>query len=179
MNNKRTKFTVYIIVVFLLLLASMVYRFKFYKSYASDKSTLPPELQGKTIVRLWMKKSIISPTRSYQIDKFNRENKDNIHIIFTEYKEDYYNAIRTTLASGHGPDMFEYGYSTLMKNNQIAGLDALNMDMNKIDKSNIIYYKDTPIGIKLMENNAKIIWNKDLFEKSGLNPNNLPKLGKN
>ena len=58
-----------------------------------------------------MKKSVISPTRSIKLKKFNKENKDNIHIIFTEYKENIIMQIRTTLASGHGPDIFEYGFS--------------------------------------------------------------------
>ncbi|GAA0718393.1 hypothetical protein GCM10008905_05200 [Clostridium malenominatum] len=172
MKNKKVIFYTGLVILFLL--ASSIYRIKFYKSYASDEATLPPELKDKTIVRLWAKKSVISPTRSYQIDKFNIENKDNIHIIFEEYKEDYYNALRTTLAAGHGADLFEYGYSTLMKNNQIADLNSLGMNLENIDKSNVVYYKDMALGIKLFENSGKLIWNKEIFKKAGIDPNKPP-----
>lgn len=171
---KNKKFIFYTGLVILFLIASSIYRIKFYKSYASDEAVLPPELKNKTIVRLWTKKSVISPTRTYQIDKFNSENKDNIHIIFEEYKEDYYNALRTTLAAGHGPDLFEYGYNTLMKNNQIVDLNSLGMDLNNIDSSNIVYYKDMALGVKLFENSGKFIWNKEIFSKAGLDPNKPP-----
>ncbi|MBU5485493.1 extracellular solute-binding protein [Clostridium sp. MSJ-11] len=171
---KNKKFLFYTGLVIILLVFSTIYRVKFYKSYSDDKAQLPPELKDKTIIRLWMKKSIISPTRSYQIEKFNNENKDNIHIIFSEYKEDYYNALRTTLASGYGPDIFEYGYTTLIKNNQIADLNSLGLDLKDVDKTSVISYKDMPIGVKLMENNAKLIWNKDLLKKAGLDPNKGP-----
>lgn len=120
-------------------------------------------------------KSTISPTRGYQIERYNKTNKDNIHVIFTEYKEDYYNLIRISLATDKGPDIFEYGFTSLLKNNQIATLDDIGFNHLLIDNSNIVHYMDKKIGVKLMETNAKIIWNKDIFKRVGLNPDNPPK----
>lgn len=175
MENRKSKCILYGIIVVILIFASSVYRIKFYKSYIGDKQSLPQELKDKTIVRLWMKKSVISPTRSYQIQKFNKENKNNVYIILEEYKEDYYNALKTTLATKkYAPDIFEYGFTDLMKNNEIADLNDIGFNTQSVDDSNIVRYKGIPLGVKLMETNSKMIWNKEIFKESGIDPNKPP-----
>ncbi|MBA5850903.1 extracellular solute-binding protein [Clostridium sp. cel8] len=176
MGSRKSKFILYSVLIVVIILTSIIYRMKFYKPYSDNNQNLPPELRNKTIVRLWMKKSIISPIRSYQIEKFNEENKDNIYIIFTEYKEDYYNALRTTLATKkYAPDIFEYGYTDLMKNDQVASLKDIGFNTKSVDSSNIVTYKNMFLGVKLMETNAKMIWNKEIFKEAGLDPNKPPK----
>lgn len=175
MKGRKLRIIIYSLMVVLLLFISAIYRCEFYKSYSSDKK-ISLKLKNKTIVRLWLKKSNISPARKYQIEKFNKNNKDNIYIILTEYKEDYYNAIRTTLASGEdAPDIFQYGFTTLTLNDQIASLDSINFDKNKIDNSTIVKYKDMPLGVKLTDTNVKMVWNKELFKKAGIDPEKPPK----
>lgn len=175
MSTKKSRCIAYSLIVILLICISIIYRFEFYKSYSDNNKYLPENLKNKIIVRLWMKDSVLSPTRGYQIEKFNKENKDNIYIMFSEYKEDYYNAIRTTFASEKGaPDIFEYGYTGLMRNKQVASLNDIGFDTSNIDKSTIVKYKNMPLGVKLTETNAKMIWNKEILKESGLDPNKPP-----
>lgn len=176
MKGRKLRVILYTSIIVLLIGASVFYRFYYYVNY-SAKENLPVDAKGKTIVRLWIKQSIISPTRSYQIIKFNKENKDNIYVMLTEYKEeDYENALRTVLASGNdAPDIFEYGYTDLMKYNQVASLNDVGLDYSSIDDSNIVKYKNMPLGIKLTETDVKMLWNKDLFKRAGLDPENPPK----
>lgn len=175
MKGSKLRIIVYSLIIILVLFISFIYRAEFYKSYSSYKKVSLP-LKNKTIVRLWLKKSDVSPARKFQIEKFNKNNKDNIYIILTQYKQDYDNAIRTTLASGlNAPDIFQYGFKTLMQNNQIVSLDGINFDKSKVDNSNIVKYEDMPIGVKLTDTNVKMVWNKELFKEAGLDPEKPPK----
>lgn len=175
MKNKKLSIITYSLIIIIVICLSIVYRVKFYKDYDYNYKTELNQ-KNKIVVNLWIKKSDISTLRKYQIEKFNESNKDNIYIILKQYGKDYYNALRTTLASGNqSPDIFQYGFNTLIKNKKIASLNDINFDKSKVDASSIIKYENTPLGVKLTDTNVKMIWNKEIFKNAGLNPDNPPK----
>ncbi|CDF57740.1 ABC transporter substrate-binding protein [Thermobrachium celere] len=172
MNKNKKKLFIYSILTIFLLIVSLFYKINLKKI---DELKVEEDLKEKVIIRLWMKSSIITPTRGYQIEKFNKTNSDNIYIVYNDYKEDYYNLLRVALATDKGPDIFEYGFTSLIKNNQIATLDDIGFDYSNIDNSSVVRYMDKNIGVKLTETNVKLIWNKDIFKKAGINPDQPPK----
>ena len=167
------KFKVYIILVLVFLGMACAYKFKL----VSDARTMEEnnENKGKNIVSLWLKDSSQSDTRRDQIERYNEENKDNIFIDLKVEGKSYNNLLKTALATSDKPDIFEYGYSDLYKYDKIMDMKQFGLDIDKIGKENFIYYKEKPMGVKILGNNVKLIWNKEMLKGAGIDPESQPK----
>lgn len=131
--------------------------------------------EGKTIVRVWSNDLNTIPARRYQVKNYNRLNKDNIYIDFGGIGNDYDNLLSLTLSSKNWPDIFEYSSIAQIKTNNIIDLNSAGINLSNIDKDSLVYFNGKPIGTRINEQNVKLVWNKEIFKKAGLNPDISPK----
>ncbi|GAA0747878.1 ABC transporter substrate-binding protein [Clostridium oceanicum] len=171
--NKKHKNLYFIAISFIcviLIVVSILYKLNLSKEKNNNQDYA--FLKGKTIVRLWLPKDRVSNTREYQVKKFNDSHKD-LYIMLSLYdSRDYDNMLRTALAAEKGPDIMMYGFFELIKDNYIKKLNHMNLDNIKSDA--FVYFNGNPVGVRLNEENVKLIWNKDIFKKAGLDPNKPP-----
>lgn len=92
------------------------------------------------MVTLWLRNKGDYEVRKYEIDKFNKENKDDIYVDLKVYANDYFNLLRMSLATDTKPDIFQYGYYELVKDNTVMNLNELNLNKNSINDNNILYF---------------------------------------
>lgn len=174
MKNLFKGYFKYLILGVLIIILSLIVRSNINKK-ERESSIIPEHLKGKQIVSFWMRDYIDSEARRYQVENYNRKNKD-IYLDFKNYGSDYYNLLKTMITSKNKPDIFQYGYFEAIKDDQIMNLEDLDPDYIKdFGKDNIFYFEDRPIGIKLYGNNVKFIWNKEIFKKAGLDSEKGPK----
>ena len=166
------KFKVYIILVLVFLGMAYAYKFKLVESARIIEET--DENKGKTIISVWLKDSAQADTRREQLERYNEENKDNIFIALNIEGKSYDNLLKTALATSDKPDIFEYGYSDLYRYDKMMDMKQFGLDMDKIGKENFIYYKKKPMGVKILGNNVKLIWNKDMLKGAGIDPESQP-----
>lgn len=129
---------------------------------------IEPQQVGKNVVNIWLKASQITTIIRYQVNNFNDDNKDNIYINLNVYDKDYDNLLTTAMASGKGPDIFQYTNYDIVKNNYALDLRKLHIDDKIIGKEDYIYYNDIPIGSKFTDNKAMLIINKNIFDKNNI-----------
>lgn len=173
MKVKSRKYvSIFFILIFIFL--SVVYRCYLYKQGNNDE-TAKKTKSGKTIVEVCLKDDADTYTRKFQIAKYNKENKDNINIVYTTYGEDYSNILKTNLANTNTIDIMQYGYPDLLRSNQVMTLDKLGINYKKYNEDNVFYYNGKRLGMKVSGNSVKLIWNKDILKKAGLNPDDTPK----
>ncbi|MBD8048018.1 MAG: extracellular solute-binding protein [Clostridium argentinense] len=174
MKSFLKKYNKYIIFTIIVLLGSFMYRI-FLDSSREEKVTIPKEMEGRKVVNFWMMTATDSQLRENQISKFNAS-QDEIYVKFQTFKDlDYINRLKISLYSDEGPDIFQYGYTELIKNDKIADLKDLNLNLNKIGEDKLFYYDKNPIGIKLSGSNVKLAWNKEIFKECGLDPEKPPR----
>lgn len=173
MRKFPLKFKVYIVLV--LVFIGMAYAYKFKLVEDARIMVENDENIGKTTVSVWLKDSAEAETRRNQIERYNDENKDNIFINLKIEGKSYDNLLKTALATSDKPDIFEYGYSDLYKYDKIMDMQKFGIDIDKIGKANFIYYKKKPMGVKILGNNVKLIWNKAMLKGAGIDPESQPK----
>lgn len=171
--NSKTKVRIYSIFIVVLLIASLVLRLTLTRIERS-KSAYPNLADGKSVVTLWLKESYYSENVKNIVDKYNLENNDNIYIDYHSYGADYFNLLRLAMMTSDGPDIFQFGFYDFLKNDELYTLNDLGIDYGKASDDNVFYYKGKPMGIKVAGNTVKFIWNKEMFEQAGLDPEKGP-----
>lgn len=173
MNNKK-RIRVYSILVVVLLLTSLILLATSIR-IQRNKSEYPELAEGKSIVSIWLKESYYSESIGSVVDKYNNENNDNIYIDYHTYAEDYFNLLRLAMMTKDKPDIFQFGFYDFLKKEELFTLNEIGIDYSKALDNNVFYYKGKPMGVKVAGNTVKFIWNKDMFEKAGLDPERGPR----
>ena len=148
----------YVIIVAIFLLFTIGY--KIYKWNNTDYI-------DKEVVNLVLPTSEMTNTLRELVDKFNLESKD-IHINYTNYELDYINIAITKLVNQREIDIFEYFDRFLVDKDQIANLDSLDIDYSKIDNGATVKLNNDVVGIKYGSSIPKMIINKDILKKAGI-----------
>ncbi|SHH39485.1 ABC transporter substrate-binding protein [Clostridium grantii] len=175
MKKTYIKNLVWFFIIAAVLMASAFYKIKLNnEKVSSEKDFEESVLNNKSIVRVWLPGDNTTSTRRYQIQKFN-QNHDDIYIMFNTYGNDYNNLLELSLAADKGPDIMAYTSLGLINKGQIMNLEKSGINLDNFDPENFIYFIDTPIGVRIFENNVKFIWNKEIFKKAGLNPERGPR----
>lgn len=173
MKKFQFKFKVYLLLVLVFLGMTYAYKFKLVEDAKAveENSTI----KGKTVISVWLKDSPETETRRYQLQRYNEENKDNIFIALRIEGQDYYNLLKTALATTDKPDIFEYGFYELYRYDRIMDMNQFGLDIDKIGKENFLYYQKKPMGVKILGNNVKLVWNKEILKGAGIDPESQPK----
>lgn len=162
----------YLKITIFLIIISFVYKIILFKN---TDNKLPKLAENKTVVTVFTRDSAYTDELKKDIDKFNLEN-NNIYIDYKTYDDDYSNILRLSLQSKSKPDIFQLGFYDVIEKDEIYTIEDINIDnyLHEIDKNQIFMYKGKNVGLKVSGATIKLLWNKDIFEKSGLNPNNPP-----
>ena len=166
--KNRTKIIFFSVIIVAIVTASVIYR-EYFKENLQDPK-LPKLSDGKKVVTVWVKDDIWAGMAKKDADKYNIENKDNIYIDFHYYSHDYYNLLRISILSKNNPDIYQFGFYDYLENEQIYGLNELGFDFSNINKNNIFYYNNDPMGVKVFGDNVKLVLNKDILKSCGINP---------
>jgi multiple sugar transport system substrate-binding protein len=173
MKNK-SKIKVFSLVVLALLVTSLIYRVTIF-NYHKNNTGLPDYAKDKKVVSVWVKESYYADELREKINNYNLNNTDNIYIDYTTVNWDYYNLLRLSLQTKDKPDIFQFGFYDLLKKDEIYNMDELGISLSDIPENNIFYYNGEEVGTKISGTNVKFAWNKEILEKSGLDPNVAPR----
>lgn len=164
-----------IIIVVLVIAVSAIYKTKFVNVSLGTNSNLPDFAKTRKVVSLWVKGNYFYDDIAEQIENYNIMNKDNIYIKSETYGGDYVNMLRMKLLTSNEPDIFDIGNYDIMKNDKLDKLNNIGVNMKSIPNNKKLSYKNNVVGINISGNVVKFAWNKDIFKKCGLNPENGPK----
>lgn len=170
------KIKIWICVLAAVLLLSMSFAYKAFIFKGEAAETKKPEYaKDRQVVSLWIKQSYYSDRVREYVEDYNLVNKDKIYIDLRVEGADYFNLLRLSVRNEETPDIFQYGFYDLLRKEKLKDLSTLDIDFNSIDKSRLFTYKSSPLGVNISGNNVKLVWNKEILRKSGLNPEVAPK----
>jgi len=170
---KNYRLYIWIVIVFLTL--STLVKIKVYSDNKELQAKRDEILKDKEIVTIWLKDDYDSETRKFQVREYNKYNKDNIYINLQIYDDDYINMLRTAVANNNKVDIFQYGFYQLFRYDRIMPMKDLGIDIDKIGKNNFLYYKKEPMGVKVLGNDVKFVWNKEILKGAGIDSGIQPK----
>lgn len=136
---------------------------------------------GKVELKMWVRASSADNNQSITMDEFN-EAQDKIHVTVECYGDNYEEVLKLASNSGEMPDVFEISGLSDVKPYIDAGLaqpinDYLTDEMKEEFNPSAFtkYNYDGQIyGIPHMTRFIRVYYNRDLFEKAGLNPDEFP-----
>ena len=146
-----------------------------------EKAAEETGTDGKVELTMWVRASSADNNQSITMDEFN-ESQDKIHVSVECYGDNYEEVLKLASNSGEMPDVFEISGLSDVKPYIDAGLaqpinDYLTDEMKEEFNPSAFtkYNYDGQIyGIPHMTRFIRVYYNRDLFEKAGLNPDEFP-----
>lgn len=169
---------IYILIIIIFIVLSGVLKFKQYSTDKEVDARRQEVLKDKEIVTVWLKEDYDTETRKFQIREYNNYNTDNVYIAMQVHKDDYINLLKTAVANNNQVDIFQYGSYELFRFNRLMSMTELGINIDKVGKDKFLYYEKEPMGVKVAGNNVKFVYNKEMLEGAGLDPNTQPKTWK-
>lgn len=177
MNKIIKNYGIYILIIIFIILSGTL-KFTQYSKDKEAEAKRQEVLKDKEIVTLWLKEDYDTETRKFQIREYNKYNTDNVYIVLQAYKNDYINLLKTAVANNNQADIFQYGFYELFRYDRLMSMSDLSIDVDKVGRENFLYYEKEPMGVKVSGNNLKFVYNKEILEGAGLDPNSQPKTWK-
>lgn len=137
-----------------------------------------------TEIRIWTKGS--GPDEGIQklIESFN-ESQSEVHATYEYYGENYASVVQMAISGDSAPDILECSggitVQTLAKQGQLASVEDCVTDEVKENYNpsaftpEEFYLDGTLYSVPVRVSAYRLLYNKDLFEKAGLDPNTPPK----
>ncbi len=150
-------------------------------SSSADSKADGATSNGKTELKMWSKASGTDPALDAIITAFN-ESQDKYVVKYEGYGDNYTNVVNMALSSGDAPDIFELGGNfsipTLIEQNLIIPVDDVITEEMKDDVFSAVFDQQELYGnlysIPTRVTAFRLLYNKDVFEASGLDPEKPP-----
>lgn len=150
-------------------------------SSADTKDSEEGSAGGKIELTCWIRASSAENNQSITIDEFN-ESQDKIHVTAECYGDNYEEMLKLASNSGELPDLFDVAGLTTLSQYVDAGvvtpLDDYLTEEYKAEYNPSAFKKylfDGKIyGIPSQTRFIRLYYNRDLFEKAGLDPDKGP-----
>lgn len=118
-----------------------------------------------------------------KVDEFNATNDKNIEVVYEVMSENYDNNLELSFQSNQAPDVFRAKSEVVpyVKKDMIVPIDEYLTDADKerygdtLGIENINMYDGEIYSLPQFGNTFRLIYNKDVFEKAGLDPEAPPK----
>ncbi|MDF2921855.1 MAG: extracellular solute-binding protein family 1 [Paenibacillaceae bacterium] len=136
-----------------------------------------------TDIKVWIRASGPDEGITAIIDKFNKE-QDEVKVSYEYYGENYASVVQMAIAAGNPPDIMEASggitVNSLAKQGNIIPLGNAVTDELKAKlhpdtlKPEEFYYKDELYSVPVRISAYRLLYNKDLFQAAGLDPEKPP-----
>lgn len=149
---------------------------------ASSSKEEPSAPAEKVTLRMWQRNSGKGGPIYEYLQEYN-QSQNEIEVQYEPYGENYENVVNIALASDDPPDIFEVQWSpisTVAQAGHIVPLDDVITDEVKKELhpsalvSKEFYYDGKLYSVPLRIGHMKLLYNKDLFRKAGLDPEKPP-----
>lgn len=132
----------------------------------------------KINMKFWMRAASKNSVTGKLVEKYNKENSDNVEMEFEVYGENYKNVVQMALSAGNPPDVFELNggltIPQLAQANSILPLDKYatedfkNNFYPEVFKQKQFYDNGKLYAIPERAAFYRLIYNKELFSKAGI-----------
>lgn len=150
---------------------------------AGDAEGDAGEAGGKTKIVYWSNQRHDMDYVQKKVDEFNASNDKNIEVVYEVMSENFDNNLELSFQSNQAPDVFraKSEITPYIKKNMVIPIDKYLTDEDKevygdtLGIQNINMYDGEIYSLPQFGNTFRLIYNKDVFEKAGLDPEAPPK----
>ncbi len=132
----------------------------------------------KVKIKVWTQSRHDANYMTGMVNKFNKENKDNIEIDYQIYSDNYQQTLDLAFATGEAPDVFYAATDVFEKRLALNELTPLNKfltpaDMKRFGKGAFIDRVDMANGkiylLPAIGTTTRLVYNKGIFKRVGIN----------